>query len=37
MSGYQVFFPFLSHYKGNVLLNNNTNFCVTIHGLYWHK
>jgi len=24
-------------YKGTVLLNNTTNFCVTVHGLYWHE
>jgi len=30
------FLPFLSHYKGTVLLND-INFCVTVHGLYWHE
>jgi hypothetical protein len=23
--------------KGTVLLDNNTNLCVTVHGLYWHE
>jgi hypothetical protein len=25
----------MNHFKGTVLINNNTNFCVTIHVLYW--
>jgi hypothetical protein len=34
---YIKFLSFLSHFNGTVLLNNNTNFCAKMNGLYWHE